>query len=105
MEGSREEEAQKQQEFALASISELASSSSSSSLTPAVARFSAEDGVVELGFQQEAESDARVNVDLQTAQVCFCYLEYAYFVTVVRLAAKEVDKRTESEPLSLALQV
>ncbi|XP_021825212.1 uncharacterized protein LOC110766231 isoform X2 [Prunus avium] len=69
MEGSRGEEAQKQQEFALASISELASSSSSSSLTPAVARFSAEDGVVELRFQQEAESDARVNVDLQTAQI------------------------------------
>ncbi|BFG35015.1 hypothetical protein CerSpe_212890 [Prunus speciosa] len=69
MEGSRGEEAQKQQEFALASISELASSSSSSSLTPAVARFSAEDGVVELGFQQEAESDARVNVDLQSAQI------------------------------------
>ncbi|XP_021806230.1 probable histone-arginine methyltransferase 1.4 isoform X1 [Prunus avium] len=69
MEGSKGEEAQKQQEFALASISELASSSSSSSLTPAVARFSAEDGVGELRFQQEAESDARVNVDLQTAQL------------------------------------
>ncbi|KAL6293166.1 hypothetical protein ACE6H2_001308 [Prunus campanulata] len=70
MEGSKGE-AQKQQEFALASISELASSSSSSSssLTPAVARFSAEDGVGELRFQQEAESDARVNVDLQTAQL------------------------------------
>ncbi|XP_016648040.1 PREDICTED: probable histone-arginine methyltransferase 1.4 [Prunus mume] len=66
MEGSKGEEAQKQQEFVLASISELASSSSSSSLTPAVARFSSEDGV---GEQQEAESDARVNVDLQTAQL------------------------------------
>ncbi|CAB4262713.1 unnamed protein product [Prunus armeniaca] len=69
MEGSKGEEAQKQQEFVLASISELASSSSSSSLTPAVARFSSEDGVGKLRFQQEAESDARVNVDLQTAQL------------------------------------
>ncbi|KAI5349517.1 hypothetical protein L3X38_002405 [Prunus dulcis] len=69
MEGSKGEEAQKQKEFVLASVSELASSSSSSSLTPAVARFSAEDGVGELRFQQEAESDARVNVDLQTAQL------------------------------------
>lgn len=103
MEGSKGEEAQKQQEFVLASISELASSSSSSSLTPAVARFSTEDGVGELRFLQEAESDARVNVDLQTAQVCFCYLEYAFFLTIVRLAAKEADKRTESEPFSLAL--
>ncbi|ONI28299.1 hypothetical protein PRUPE_1G136600 [Prunus persica] len=68
MEGLKGEEAQKQ-EFVLASVSELASSSSSSSLTPAVARFSAEDGVGELRFQQEAESDARVNVDLQTAQL------------------------------------
>ncbi|CAL8991445.1 unnamed protein product [Prunus brigantina] len=68
MEGSKGEEAQKQQEFVLASISELASSSSSS-LTPAVARFSTEDGVGELRFLQEAESDARVNVDLQTAQL------------------------------------
>ncbi|VVA16786.1 PREDICTED: histone-arginine methyltransferase [Prunus dulcis] len=69
MEGSKGEEAQKQKEFVLASVSELASSSSSSSLTPAVARFSAEDGVGELRFQQEAESDAGVNVDLQTAQL------------------------------------
>lgn len=86
MEGLKGEEAQKQ-EFVLASVSELASSSSSSSLTPAVARFSAEDGVGELRFQQEAESDARVNVDLQTAQVCFSYLEYAFlfFLTIVRL--------------------
>ncbi|TQD89945.1 hypothetical protein C1H46_024500 [Malus baccata] len=69
MEGSVAETAKKQQVFALASASELASSSSSSTLAPALARFSAEDGVAELRFQQEAESVARLNVDLLTAKL------------------------------------
>ena len=63
--------AMKPQEFALLSISELGSSSSTSAA--AVARFSAgENGAAELRFQPESESAAPVNVDLQAAKVCFC---------------------------------
>ncbi|XP_050372264.1 probable histone-arginine methyltransferase 1.4 isoform X1 [Argentina anserina] len=62
--------AMKPQEFALVSISELGSSSSSSPSSPAVAMFSAgENGAVELRFQPESESAAAVNVDLQAAKL------------------------------------
>lgn len=71
----------KAQEFALVSISELGSSSSSSS-SPAVALFSAENGVAELRFQPESESAAPVNVDLQTAKVCFSYLDCCFDLIV-----------------------
>lgn len=69
MEASVETKAHKQQEFALASISELASPSSSSS--PIVARFSADCGTPELRFHLESQSIPVVNVDLRAAQVSF----------------------------------
>lgn len=59
----------KQLEFALASVSELSSSSSAAQSKPVVARFSADSGVAELRFQQESESIAAINVDLQTAKL------------------------------------
>jgi histone-arginine methyltransferase CARM1 len=61
----------KQLEFALASVSELSSSSSAAQSKPVVARFSADSGVPELRFQQEPESIAAINVDLLTAKVSF----------------------------------
>lgn len=70
----------KAQEFALVSVSELGSSSSSSS--PAVALFSAENGVPELRFQPESDSAAPVNVDLQAAKVCFSYLDCCFDLIV-----------------------
>lgn len=72
----------KAQEFALVSISELGSSSSSASSSPAVALFSAENGVAELRFQPESESAAPLNVDLQTAKVCFSYLDCCFDLIV-----------------------
>ncbi|XP_059456028.1 probable histone-arginine methyltransferase 1.3 isoform X2 [Corylus avellana] len=59
----------KQLEFALASVSDLSSSSSAAQSKPVVARFSADSGVAELRFQQESESIAAINVDLQTAKL------------------------------------
>ncbi|KAE8076758.1 hypothetical protein FH972_015385 [Carpinus fangiana] len=59
----------KQLEFALASVSELSSSSSAAKSKPVVARFSADSGVAELRFLQESESIAAINVDLQTAKL------------------------------------
>lgn len=78
MEGSVGLTAPVEQEFALASISELSSSSSSSSSaaassSPAVARFYADSAVAELRFRQPPESIASVNVDLQNAQVRFAF--------------------------------
>lgn len=64
----------KQLEFALASVSELSSCSSVAQSKPVVARFSADSGVAELRFQQESESIAAINVDLQTAKVSFSFL-------------------------------
>ncbi|XP_021904939.1 probable histone-arginine methyltransferase 1.3 isoform X1 [Carica papaya] len=67
-----------QQEFTLAAISELAStspssvSSSSSSLShslPVIARFDIDDGVAELRFRQESESVAEFLIDIRTAQL------------------------------------
>ncbi|KAM6545175.1 hypothetical protein CsatB_025911 [Cannabis sativa] len=72
MEASAEKKSHKQQEFALASVSELASSSSSSSAlssSPIVARFSVDGGIPELRFYQESQSFAVVNVDLRVAQL------------------------------------
>ncbi|KAL5537419.1 hypothetical protein UlMin_044663 [Ulmus minor] len=73
MEGSAGEKAHKESEFALASISELSSSSSSAdgvvSSSPAVARFGDNCGVPELRFHQESESLAVIDFDLRTAQL------------------------------------
>ncbi|XP_012083937.1 probable histone-arginine methyltransferase 1.4 isoform X2 [Jatropha curcas] len=62
----------KQQQFVLASITELSSSSSSSlaaSSLPVVARFSADNGVVELRFLHDSNATDFINVDLSTAQL------------------------------------
>ncbi|XP_062108641.1 probable histone-arginine methyltransferase 1.4 isoform X2 [Humulus lupulus] len=70
MEASVEKKGHKKQEFTLASVSELASSSSSAlSSSPIVARFSADGGIPELRFYQESQSVAVVNVDLRVAQL------------------------------------
>ncbi|CAL1397175.1 unnamed protein product [Linum trigynum] len=69
---------EQQQQFALASLTDLTSCCSSSSYvasaassSPAVATFSADDGVAELRFRRESDSDGGgvVNVDLTTAQL------------------------------------
>ncbi|XP_059632730.1 probable histone-arginine methyltransferase 1.3 [Cornus florida] len=57
------------QEFSLASISLLSSSSSTSSPSPVVARFSINSGLAELRLLQESESNDAIKVDLQTAQL------------------------------------
>ncbi|CAL1413275.1 unnamed protein product [Linum trigynum] len=70
-------EQQQQQQFALASLTDLTSccssscvASASSTSSPAVATFSADDGVAELRFRRESDSDGGVvNVDLTTAQI------------------------------------
>ncbi|KAM6555741.1 hypothetical protein CsatB_002760 [Cannabis sativa] len=70
MEASAENKSHKQQEFALASVFELASSSSSSSAlssSSTVAWFSVDDGIPELRFYQESQSFVVVNVDLRVA--------------------------------------
>ncbi|KAG4182723.1 hypothetical protein ERO13_A09G062500v2 [Gossypium hirsutum] len=57
-------------EFTLAAVSELSSSSSvSSSSTPVIARFSADDGVAALRFHQGSEFIDGFNVDLGTSQL------------------------------------
>lgn len=59
------------QEFALAAVTEL-SSSSASALTqssPVFARFSARNGLVELRFSEDSEAIGGYNVDLCTAQL------------------------------------
>lgn len=59
------------QEFALASVTEL-SSSSASALTessPVFARFSSRNGLVELRFSEESEAIGGYNVDFCTAQL------------------------------------
>lgn len=84
MEVSAAQKHNKQQQFALASITDLyppssssTSSSSSSLASPVVARFSADNGVVELRFFHESDATDSINVDLNTAQVsvisCFEY--------------------------------
>ncbi|KAF3456216.1 hypothetical protein FNV43_RR00866 [Rhamnella rubrinervis] len=72
MEGSVGQTVPVEQEFVLASISELSSPSSSytaASSSSAVARFYADSGVAELRFYRQPESITVVNVDLQTAQL------------------------------------
>ncbi|CAN1324563.1 Probable histone-arginine methyltransferase 1.4 [Linum perenne] len=65
---------QQQQKFALTSLTDLSSccisstASAPSSSLPAVATFTADDGVTKLRFHQESESNAVVSVDLATAQ-------------------------------------
>ncbi|KAL1081639.1 hypothetical protein V6Z11_D09G079400 [Gossypium hirsutum] len=58
-------------ELTLAAVSELSSSSSvySSSSTPVIARFSADDGVAALRFHQGSEFIDGLNVDLGTSQL------------------------------------
>ncbi|XVF38723.1 hypothetical protein REPUB_Repub20aG0126400 [Reevesia pubescens] len=67
MEGSAGQK-NKHLEFTLAAVSELSSSSSSSS-TPVIARFSADNGVAELRFHQDSEFVDGFNVDLRTSQL------------------------------------
>ncbi|KAH7842533.1 hypothetical protein Vadar_006467 [Vaccinium darrowii] len=70
-----------QQEFELASVSNLSSSSSAVSLSPAVARFCFDSGVAVLRFHKDSESNEAFHIDLRTAQlfrlspvesVCIC---------------------------------
>lgn len=73
-----QKQSKQQQEFALASMTELASSSSSSFCSdsqsvPVTARFSADNGVVELRFNRESESADFISVDVKTAQVSDYY--------------------------------
>ncbi|GAV74905.1 PRMT5 domain-containing protein [Cephalotus follicularis] len=72
MEVSTAQKHKQQQEFALASISELASASSSSSLSssfPVAARFSADCGVAELRFRRHFESVDAFSFDLPNAKL------------------------------------
>ncbi|KAH8499610.1 hypothetical protein H0E87_015002, partial [Populus deltoides] len=71
-----QKQSKQQQEFALASMTELASSSSSSSSfcsdsqsVPVTARFSADNGDVELRFNRESESADSISVDVKTARL------------------------------------
>ncbi|EEF45534.1 probable histone-arginine methyltransferase 1.3 [Ricinus communis] len=67
--GQKQNKQQQQQQCALASITEL-SSSSSSCLAPVIARFSVNNGVLELRFFKESDSPTDfVNVDLSVAQL------------------------------------
>lgn len=59
------------QEFELASVSNLSSSSSAVSLSPAVARFCFDSGVAVLRFHKDSESNEAFHIDLRTAQVTF----------------------------------
>ncbi|KAJ7980272.1 Protein arginine N-methyltransferase [Quillaja saponaria] len=63
----------KHREFALVSISELSSPSSSSSCTspsPATVRFSVDGGLPELQFHQDSEkTEFQLSIDLQTVQL------------------------------------
>lgn len=77
MEGTIGKNAERQREFALASISDLSPSSPSASLSfPVIARFSADSGVTEIRFHTESESGAVVTVDLQVAQVRFSFASF-----------------------------
>lgn len=106
------QKSQKQHEFALASVSDLASSSSSSDVAssspPAIARFGADCGIPELRFNMECASGAVVNVDLRTAQVCF-HLFFCGFVFRCLFDCRESegkwknDKEAESELRSLRI--
>lgn len=66
---------QEGQEFFVASISELSSSSSSadsasiSGSSPVLARFGLDSGVAELRFGGESEQDKRIVFDLRASQV------------------------------------
>ena len=69
---------QQQEEFALASVTELASSSTSSSRSdsksaPVIARFSAGNGVAVLRFNRDSESTDSISVDVKTARVSQCF--------------------------------
>ncbi|XP_022138590.1 probable histone-arginine methyltransferase 1.3 isoform X2 [Momordica charantia] len=66
MEDSLGQKPNQQEEFTLVSISELASSSSSSA--PVVARFGGDSGAAELRFRREPDSDD-FTVDLRTSQI------------------------------------
>ena len=84
---------EKQHEFTLVSVSDLASSSSESQSKPVVARFSDDSGLAELRFHKESESSAAINVDLRTAQVWlyslrFCYLFQFFYLLFVWLLRK-----------------
>ncbi|KAF9673297.1 hypothetical protein SADUNF_Sadunf10G0009500 [Salix dunnii] len=65
---------QQQEEFALASVTELACSSTSSSRSdsksaPVIARFSAGNGVAVLRFNRDSESTDSISVDVKTARL------------------------------------
>ncbi|KAF2313882.1 hypothetical protein GH714_018574 [Hevea brasiliensis] len=69
MEVSAGQKLKKQQQLALASITELYPSSSSCLASPVVARYSADNGVVELRFLSESDATDFIDVDLSTAQL------------------------------------
>ncbi|KAL6971281.1 putative histone-arginine methyltransferase 1.3, variant 2 [Sarracenia purpurea var. burkii] len=58
----------RQQEFAIASVSDV-SSTSTASPSPVSARFSFDSGVAELGFYKDSETNEDVHVDLRTAEL------------------------------------
>ncbi|KAL7210468.1 hypothetical protein ACSBR1_031926 [Camellia fascicularis] len=63
------EQNHKQQEFAIASVSQLSSSFSTASSSPVTARFSFDSGVAELRFYRDSEAKEPVHIDLRTAQI------------------------------------
>uniref|UniRef100_A0A6N2MVY5 type I protein arginine methyltransferase n=1 Tax=Salix viminalis TaxID=40686 RepID=A0A6N2MVY5_SALVM len=74
MEIQKQSKQQQQEEFALASVTELASSSTSLSRSdshsaPVIARFSAGNGVAVLRFNRDSESTDSISVDVKTAQL------------------------------------
>jgi histone-arginine methyltransferase CARM1 len=94
-----QKQSKQQQEFALASMTELASSSSSSSFcsdsqsVPVTARFSADNGVVELRFNRESESADSISVDVKTARVSdyyFLFFNLIFFCLVTEKACEMV---------------
>jgi len=95
-----QKQSKQQQEFALASMTELASSSSSSSSfcsdsqsVPVTARFSADNGDVELRFNRESESADSISVDVKTARVSdyyFLFFNLIFFCLVTEKACEMV---------------
>lgn len=65
----------KKQEFTLASVTDLTTSSSSLSSSPVVATFSCVDEVTELRFQESESSDG-FSFDLTSSQVGGCLFAF-----------------------------
>ncbi|OAY55995.1 probable histone-arginine methyltransferase 1.4 isoform X2 [Manihot esculenta] len=106
MEVSAAQKHNKQQQFALASITDLyppssssTSSSSSSLASPVVARFSADNGVVELRFFHESDATDSINVDLNTAQLF--KLGPAQLVCICEGSASDTSKEKYSRGITV----